>query len=453
MSERDPHSSFEYNPFERPETPPPKSPPRADWRENLRLTEEGKLMAVFTNLVEIFQHKEFWQDPAIHPQSPYFDTPGSRFAYNEMTDTPCILLEPMDEHGKTVRGTYKLHSLLADHENWFSWVRHTLGRVHRIDPDKFILWDAIMYMAKQRSVHPVREYLRSVVWDGAPRLTFVAQEILRLKHPTSLQRRMLALWMISCVARAFSPGCKVDTVLVLHGDQGLYKSTFFDVLGGPWFVDSPMNLENKDAFQLMAESWIYEWGEIGKLTRHRQAEVIKAFVTSREDTYRAPYERKPGRHPRSMVFVGTTNEDEFLVDRENRRFWVLPVTEPVNVTLLREWRDQLWAEAVAAYDQGPVDGRDPWVLRDDERESHAASLESFRPQDPWYGPIRDFADRHAPTEKKPGLSMKEILGGALQLDLKDFDKARQMRVSEILRELGYRRAQFGKDRVWLWVRK
>jgi predicted P-loop ATPase len=49
---------------------------------------------------------------------------------------------------------------------------------------------------------------------------------------------MLKRTLIGAVARAFNPGCKHDTACVIMGDQGAYKSSFWQCLGGPFFSDA-----------------------------------------------------------------------------------------------------------------------------------------------------------------------------------------------------------------------
>ncbi len=80
-----------------------------------------------------------------------------------------------------------------------------------------------------------------------------------------------------------------------------------------------------------------------------------------------------------MAFCGSTNKDQILTDETgSRRFWIVPITHEIDRQLLAEMRDQLWAEAVCAYDVGEqwwLD-RDLDVLREKANEVHAE-------EDPW----------------------------------------------------------------------
>src|SRR5262249_55182216 len=153
---------------------------------------------------------------------------------------------------------------------------------------------------------------------------------------------MIRAWFVSAVARARQPGCKVDTALILIGSQGHYKSSFFRALGAPWFVDTQIDLSNKDAYMQLAAAWVYELPEIENITWAKQAGQIKGFVSSQVDRYRPPYERAVQEVKRGCVIVGTTNEDRFLSDSTgSRRFWCLSVTKVVDVEAVKAARDQL----------------------------------------------------------------------------------------------------------------
>jgi len=97
---------------------------------------------------------------------------------------------------------------------------------------------------------------------------------------------------------------------------------FFSVLGGEWFTDSPVDMENKDGMLLLGKTWIVKLAELGSMARARNHTAVKAFISRQVDAYRPPYGRVTVEVPRTSVFVGTTNEDEFLTDATgNRRYW------------------------------------------------------------------------------------------------------------------------------------
>lgn len=122
-------------------------------------------------------------------------------------------------------------------------------------------------------------------------------------------------------------GTKFDYVLILYGAQGAGKSTFFMKLccNEDWYLENLKNInDKKDAAELIQGKLIAEFNELLAMKGIAGTEAIKSFVTLRSDEYRAAYAREPEKRKRQCVFVGTTNDNQFLVDRTgNRRF--LPI--------------------------------------------------------------------------------------------------------------------------------
>jgi predicted P-loop ATPase len=161
---------------------------------------------------------------------------------------------------------------------------------------------------------------------------------------------------------------------------------------------------------------------------------IKAFMSSTQDKFRPPFGRHPVTHKRSAVIVGTTNREEFLHDPSgSRRFWVLPVGK-LNLGLVRENREQLWAEAVADFRAGA-----PYWLTPDEEQYRAELVARFAEVDPWEHEVLAYAD------KQVHVRVSDILADVIGLALERRDKRAEMRVSAILRRNGYRPVQRRQD--------
>src|SRR5688572_24089947 len=121
-------------------------------------------------------------------------------------------------------------------------------------------------------------------------------------------------FMISAVARIVQPGCKVDTMPILEGPQGIGKSRAVRALAGQeWFADTALDFDSKDAAQCLQGKWLYEIGELASFNR-TEANRIKAFVSSQSDNLRPSYGRRNVDFPRQCVFVGTTNDGKYLTD-------------------------------------------------------------------------------------------------------------------------------------------
>jgi len=311
-------------------------------------------------------------------------------------------------------------------------------------PGKDHVFDAIRTVAGERRYHPVREYLEGLVWDGESRIDKVIERVLRVPDLTisPVMRAMVRKWFISAVARALNPGVKCDTALVLQGAQGLKKSTFFAILGGAWFGDTEIRIGDKDGLQQIHANWITEWGELDRITNSRHAAEVKAFVARMRDDFRPPYGRNVETFERSCVIVGSVNPTAFLNDPTgSRRFWVIRVVRTIDVTLLREWKDQLWAEAVAAFRTGEI-----FYLDDEDERAREEAAEAFRARDPWEAEIGQWLRRtpHLDGWRKASsesgrahIQTIDVLRGALHLEPKDCRRETETRVSDALRALGY----------------
>lgn len=301
---------------------------------------------------------------------------------------------------------------------------------------------AILQVARERPYHPVRDYLEALEWDGTERLAHLPDAIGAAATPLNVA--MLRKFTISAVARALNPGCKVDTTLILVGPQGSGKSRFFRGLADPWFCDTPMTLGDKDSLLALRAAWILEWAELESVQRATRSATVKAFLSSSEDTIRAPYERVTRRFPRACVIVGTTNDEEFLADPTGgRRYWVVPTPKRIDVIAVVADRDQLWAEAVAAFRAG-----EPWWLEDEQERALSRVQERHVIRDPWEDEILRYAEA-APDH----VTTAGVLD-ALRVPTAQKTKASAMRVAGVLTRAGYsrRRATLSTGaRAWVYV--
>ncbi len=147
---------------------------------------------------------------------------------------------------------------------------------------------------------------------------------------------------VAAIARAMTPGCKFDIMLILCGPQGIGKSTLLDHMSHGWFNDSIRTFEGKEASELLQGVWLVEVAELDAFRRTDVAR-IKQFLSLRADRYRAAYGRNVKELPRCCVFFGTCNQMDFLQDTTgNRRFWPVDVGErPYTKTVWRDLTDEV----------------------------------------------------------------------------------------------------------------
>jgi len=323
---------------------------------------------------------------------------------------------------------------------------------------------AIGAVARDHRIHPVRDWLEHVRWDGTPRIETWTSTYLGA-DPTAFHHTVGALWLISAVARIFRPGAKADHMLILEGPQGARKSTALKVLAGEeWFTDELPELGSKDAAIHMQGIWIVEIAELDAIGR---AEVsrIKAFLTRTTDRFRPPYGRYTVEVPRQCVFAGTVNPDTYLRDETgNRRFWPLRCGA-IDIAALARDRDQLWAEAVHRFREGAI-----WWIDDAMILAEAAAAQEARYQaDAWDARIdrwlthdtrsvnrghagyEDWQDEEFErAEPIRDVSVGEILEGALGIEPAKWTKGDQMRVGAWLKSRHWERyrSRIGAAREW-----
>ena len=313
--------------------------------------------------------------------------------------------------------------------------------------------DAVRIVAYRNAFHPVKDYLRGLSWDGVPRVDRWLEDFARVRPQSAeharLVRSVARKWLVSCVARAMQPGCKVDTMLILEGRQGIGKSRGLAALAGPrFFSDAAIDLASKDACQTIQGVWIFELAELDALLR-RDTSTVKAFLSRPVDRFRVPYGRAPESVPRSVVFAGTVNHGSYLGDATgNRRYWVVRCEGALDVEGLAANRDALWAEATRLYEAGEAwhlgEGED--ALIDEETEARAVG-------DPWEERLAAWASARAKPEGEPPFTMEEVLSSALGLQVSTRNARVTSRVSRLLGRLGYeRRRQNAVPRSYHYVR-
>ncbi|HLH02154.1 MAG TPA: virulence-associated E family protein [Bryobacteraceae bacterium] len=286
---------------------------------------------------------------------------------------------------------------------------------------------AIQTVATENSVHPVRQYLDGVAWDGIPRLYRWLSTYLGAEH-TEYTCAVGARWMLSAVARIDQPGTKADSCLILEGPQGAKKSTALRTLAGGFFTDELAELGSKDAALQIRGVWVVEIAELDSLARSEIAS-IKAFMSRTTDRFRPPFGKRVIEFPRQCVFAGTVNHTEYLRDETGaRRFW--PVRcNVIDIEALARDRDQLWAEATHRYRSGEKWWLDTSDLVDTATQEQAARYQS----DPWEEIIAPWLEQRAST------SVSEVLEMCLNKSQAQWSQTDKTRVARCLRALGWDR--------------
>ena len=345
-------------------------------------------------------------------------------AFNEFTGQLTAIRKTLFDPPKL---TYPRQWTDVDSIRTLAWLQGTTGVV--MEAGKTAVEHALDVVGELNRYHPPRDYLRELRWDGVQRLpTWLATYLGAPATPYTEQ--VGVAWLISAVARIMRPGCQADYMLVLEGNQGARKSTALRTLfSDDWFSDSQLSLGTDEAYKKIQGKMCHEVAELESF-RGKSATLIKAFITARIDTFRDSYGRRPKDRPRTVVFAGTTNEKEYLIDRTgNRRFW--PVNcGTIDVAKLLADRDQIWAEAVARFDSG-----EKWWLPDEKLAREEQRTRELR--EPWFEIVATWVDTRTELQLEEGLTMAGVITGALGAKATDMDHSAQTRVGFILTKLGF----------------
>lgn len=356
-----------------------------------------------------------------------------------------------------------------------------LGRRYAEFPQRTI--DAsLTSVSHARSFHPIKEYFESLPeWDGTKRAEFLFIDYLGADDNVYV-REATALWLRAAIARIYIPGCKFDYVPVISGPAGIGKSTMMSKIGVKWFSDSLTfeDMKDKTAAEKLQGVWIHEISEL-KGMRKMDVETIKAFISRQNDLYRPAYGKRAEEHPRSCVFIGTSNDGNYLKDvTGNRRFWPITVT---GAGLMSPWDltdddvNQIWAEVYATFKEI---GRKNLYLGKEATKLAVAAQEAALETDEREGLVsayldvllpEDWNDRSIPDRKaffdefngefqvagsveRDGISIAEILTECLGHAKGRTGRKESNEVAGILRRLGYepwaekRLGPYGKQMVW-----
>lgn len=303
------------------------------------------------------------------------------------------------------------------------------------DPGSQNVMDAVSLLCLEHAVHPIREMLDTLRWDGVQRLDRFLTTYLGAED-TPLNAAFGAKTLIAAVRRIRVPGTKFDQMLVLEGAQGTGKSSAVLILAGPENHSDQelLTLDAKAQMEMLDGVWLYEIGEVEGMNR-AEVNKIKAFVSRRADRARMAYGRHSVTRLRQAVFIGTTNENKYLRDQTgNRRFWPVK-TNAIDLEALKRDRDQLWAEAAhrEALSESIALPPELWELAAIEQ---SARLED----DPWIERI-EAAVPHVVGDMLRHYT-QDILADTLHVSPDRQNQAHTKRLAVLMQKLGWKPRKF-----------
>jgi putative DNA primase/helicase len=309
-----------------------------------------------------------------------------------------------------------------------------------------IVEQAYQHAAECNARNSLTDWLDGLEWDGVERLDTWLSDCLGLarnEYNDAVSRN----WPLSMVARAYQPGCQVDTMPVLEGKMGRGKSSFLKMLAGEWYASIQIAFGEKDFFQAIQGRWLIEIPDMSGFSRREHSSIL-ATITTREDVYRKSHGRVTEEHPRVTVFAATSETDDYLQDtRGRRRYWPLRC-EDINLDTLADQRERVFAEAVVRYRAGATWYEMPASADDEQLARNDGDL--------WSEALVQTAERWWDIQERTGINSKitstrllEDIGVKIHLQT---DKEKK-RVATALHAAGWIHPRQTKGRYWIKINR
>lgn len=336
----------------------------------------------------------------------------------------------------TLRGSAPQEWTDIDSKRTAAYIQQTL-QLPRISLK--LVEDAVDHAAFEDQRNSVQEWLNSLEWDGNERLPLWVGDCLGVEL-TPYSMAVSRNWIISMVARAYRPGCQVDTMPVLEGVQGEGKSSALEILGDQWYSSVGTAFGSYDFINTIQGRWLVEIPDMAGFGRREHSHVI-ATITTRTDRYRVKYGHRDQDHPRKCVFAATSETDDYLSEmRGYRRYWPLRC-KAIDLVALRAQREQLFAEAVVAYRAGQSYHAMP-------AEETAAEQRARNSEDPWAADVLAYCESRA-LSGQPVHPAKILTDSEIQLPRRELDHSKKLRIVTILKAHGWVQKPLGNQRMYV----
>ena len=208
--------------------------------------------------------------------------------------------------------------------------------------------------------HPFRSYLDSLPpWNGE---NYILAMSVSVSVRGGVDEQMLfagylTKWLVGMVASWVDDTVVNNVILVLIGEQGSYKTTWFNYLLPPelrgyTYTKANGSRMGRDDLLVLAQYGLVCCEELDTM-RPSELNQLKAAVTMPSIDERAAYAHYHEHRPHIASFCGTGNNLQFLSDPTGNRRWlpfeVESITSPREVPFDYEG---IYAQAYALYKQG-----------------------------------------------------------------------------------------------------
>lgn len=219
---------------------------------------------------------------------------------------------------------------------------------------------AVNVFLQENRYHPVREKIRAVQWDKKPRIEKFLHKVMGAADD-AYSAECSRLIFHCAIARIFNPGCKVDDVIVLQGEQGNGKSTVVSwlAMNDDWY-GRVNDIRGNTGIEQIQGKWICEISELLAVSGKERQEEAKQYLDRKSDNYRRPYAMFSEEIPRQCIFIGTTNLHKPFSDKTgNRRYYpvwcnIKPGELFAHEKTVKAYIEQCWAEAYTLWQKGEI---------------------------------------------------------------------------------------------------
>lgn len=323
-------------------------------------------------------------------------------------------------------------------DEMFVEIRMRLESVHQFLPiGREIIRDAVLWVAKKAKVDTAIEWLNAQEWDGVERIEKFLPDYMGVEDNDYTRACSLYLWT-GFAGRVLDPGLKADMIVVLKSPEGYKKSSAIEAIAPTvdQFVEIDFSEKDADLARKMRGALVAEIAELRGL-RTRELEGILAFVSRRFEKWIPKFREFSTSFPRRLMFIGTTNEDEFLDGVREHRRWLPMTVLPRGADTLAVARDrkQLWAEA---RDRFKKDG----LLFQEAERLGKLYREEYRIKDAWEDVIAEWlATPDDLTGKAPRdedfVRVPDVARFGLCIDPKNLKRQDEMKIASAMKSLGY----------------
>ena len=297
-------------------------------------------------------------------------------------------------------------------EAWsLGYIEHNYGIYSK---DKHMA--ALRLLFKERGYNPIIDIVDHITWDGENRCEHFLRTWAKADD-TPYSREVSRLIFAGGIHRLYHPGVKFDDVPILIGTkQGEGKTSLirFLAINDAWYGEINI-MEGQPAIEQLRGKWVCEINELLALTKAKEQEAAKAYITRQVDSYRKPWDRNVSDFPRRCIMIGSTNRSDPLTDKTgNRRYYPVEVHSNGYEVFsheqeIRDYIMQCWAEAKVRMDRGEMPNYADQSLTEDYRAAQEAAT-----QDDWrVGAIQAYLDKKIPGE---AVCIREIAHRALSVN-------------------------------------